>query len=218
MIYTIFSIDDSRLHYKNAIRYQLSNWDEVTGLTVDGTKDGVLESYANARRDYKIHLRPGGLERVGQVGIWHSVMNALTAAWYHPIVTFEDDAILHHNFVAEFHARSGQLPDDTDFFALFLPRDQDHVYTADMSVSPMLCKAYQRYGGVSMYYTPRGARKIIALLQRDGLTDQYDNQLFQYVKAGELNGYTSKPEYDDLVRITGQEQSIVQESEIINAG
>jgi len=146
------------------------------------------------------------------------VINALKVATTMPMVTFEDDAILHPNFVPEFYARIAELPDDTDFFALFLPRDQDHVYTEEMSVSPMLCKAYQRYGGVSMFYTVQGANKIIRLLERDGLTDQYDDQLFKYVKAGELNGYTSKPYFPDLVYITGQEASIVQESEIIDAG
>lgn len=214
MNYTIFSINDSRLHYKNAIKYQLGNWDEWPFLAVDGTRPDVLQ-WARERYPYKVITGPDNVERVGQLGIWHSVLNALSIASQMPIVTFEDDAILHPNFVAEFHARVNELPDDTDFFALFLPRDQDHVYTEDMSVSQMLCKAYQRYGGVSMYYTPQGAKKIFRLLQRDGLTDQYDNQLFKYVKAGELNGYTSKPYFDDLVRITGEESSIVQESEKI---
>lgn len=217
MIYTIFSINDSRLHYKNAIRYQLSNWDEFKHLAVDGHRRDLLESYSDY---YKIavHNAPDRLERVGQLGIWYSVLNALKVASTMPMVTFEDDAILHPNFVPEFHARVNELPEDTDFFALFLPRDQDHVYTEEMSVSQMLCKAYQRYGGVSMYYTPQGARKIFDLVYRDGLTDQYDDQLFKYVKAGELNGYTSKPYFDDLVKITGQETSIVQESEKIDAG
>jgi hypothetical protein len=217
MIYTIFSINDSRLHYKNAIRFQLSHWDEFKHLAVDGHRRDLLESYADY---YKIavHNSPGRLERVGQLGIWYSVINALKVATTMPMVTFEDDAILHPNFVPEFYARIAELPDDTDFFALFLPRDQDHVYTEEMSVSPMLCKAYQRYGGVSMFYTVQGAKKIIRLLERDGLTDQYDDQLFKYVKAGELNGYTSKPYFDDLVKITGQETSIVQESEKIDAG
>jgi hypothetical protein len=215
--YTIFSINDTRAHYKSAIHYQLGNWDEWRNQAVDGSDPAVLE-WARARYPYEVHIAPHRLERVGQLGIWYSVLNALNIAWHMPIVTFEDDAILHPNFVPEFHARINELPGDTDFFALFLPRDQDHVYTDELSVSPMLCKAYQRYGGVSMYYTPQGARKIIRLLTRDGLTDQYDDQLFKYVKAGELNGYTSKPYFDDLVKITGFETSIVQESEKIDAG
>jgi hypothetical protein len=217
MIYTIFSINDSRLHYKNAIRYQLSNWDEFHDLAVDGLNPDVLRLYRELH-PYDVNYAPHRLERVGQLGVWYSVLNALRVAMHMPMVTFEDDAILHPNFVPEFHARVSELPEDTDFFALFLPRDQDHVYTEEMSVSQMLCKAYQRYGGVSMYYTPQGARKIFDLVYRDGLTDQYDDQLFKYVKAGELNGYTSKPHFDDLVKITGQETSIVQESEKIDAG
>ena len=63
---------------------------------------------------------------------------------------------------------------------------------------------YQRYGGVSMYYTQQGTEKISALLERDGITGQYDDTLYAYAKAGELNGYCSKPTQSDLVYITGK--------------
>lgn len=219
MIYTIFSINETRAHYKIAIRNHVPNWDELVDLTVDASDPQMLE-WAGIRHPYAVHVQPGRLDKIGQLGIWYSVLNAVVMSAYSNlnIVTFEDDAILHANFVPEFHARVGELPEDTDFFAMFLPRDQDHVFEESMSVSPRLCQAYQRYGGVSMYYTPQGARKILALLQRDGLTDQYDDQLFKYVKAGELNGYTSKPYFPDLVYISGEEISIVQESEKIDAG
>jgi hypothetical protein len=196
----------------------VQNWDEFHGLSVDCTDPKMLE-FKKHSSPHAIHIEPGKLERAGQLGIWFSVLNALAVAHEYPIVTFEDDALLHANFVPEFFDRIKQLPDDADFFALFIPRDSDHLYDNEtMSVSAKLCRAYQNYGGVSMYYTPQGARKIMRLLDRDGLHEQYDNQLFDYVKAGELNGYTSKPYFPDLVYITGQEASIVQESEIIHEG
>lgn len=214
MKYAIFSIGNGRQHYVDAMHYQLINWDQIPVGCVDGSNSVALHNAATVH-SYKVTVSEAGLNRVGHFGIWYTVLNALEHA---PIVTFEDDAILHPNFVVEFIHRTSQLPDDTDFFSLFIPRDSDHMYSPEMSVSPSLCRAYQNYGGVSMYYTEKGAKKIKALLERDGLTDQYDDQLYKYVKSGELNGYTSKPELYDLVRITGTEASIVQESEKIIAG
>jgi hypothetical protein len=214
MKYAIFSIGNARQHYIDAMHYQLGNWDQIPVWCVDGSNPQALHKAALLHK-YKVTVSESGLSRVGHFGIWYTVLNALEDA---PIVTFEDDAILQPNFVMEFTYRTSQLPEDADFFSLFLPRDSDHLYSPEMSVSPSLCKVYQNYGGVSMYYTEQGAKKIKALLERDGLTDQYDDQLYKYAKAGELNGYTSKPELYDLVRITGMETSIVQESEKIIAG
>jgi hypothetical protein len=72
---------------------------------------------------------------------------------------------------------------------------------------------YQPYGGVSVYFTEQGREKIFKLLDRDGITDQWDNQFMNYSWHGELNGYTSKPIHPDLVRISGVDPSIVQTSE-----
>jgi hypothetical protein len=69
-----------------------------------------------------------------------------------------------------------------------------------------------------MYYTERGKENIRALLKRDGITAQYDDTLYAYSKAGELNGYCSKPTLPDLVYITGEEASIVQDTEDFYAG
>jgi hypothetical protein len=214
MKYTIFQVDDSRQHYVDAIRRELSmwdGWDEVKTECVDGRIPEQLAA-AQAKHPYEIvENRTMGFPLKGHLGIWYTVLNALEQA---PIVTFEDDAILLDYFGFEFMQRMKHLPNDADFFALFIPRDSDHMCLPRHDFgSTKLCRIYQPYGGVSMYYTEQGAKKIKKLLERDGLTDQYDNRLMNYAWHGELNGYTSKPSYPDLVRITGEETSIVQETE-----
>lgn len=207
MRYTIFSVDDSRKHYTDKIRRTLSNWNEVKTTCVDGRVDWQL-GWGLSAHPYDINFDA----RVGHLGIWYTVLNAIDKA---PLVTFEDDALLGQNFDIHLNLRLRQLPEDTDFFSLFLPRDSDHLYTESHSVSKYLCRTYQRYGGVSMYYTEQGADKVKWLLNRDGITGQYDDTLYAYSKSGELNGYCSKPQYSDLVYITGEEDSIVQETDYL---
>lgn len=206
MKYSITSIDNSRIGYKTAIQLWLEGrWTEVHPYCVDGRDEEDLD-YAIDHFGYSINATM----RVGQLGVWYSVLHALEQA---PLVTFEDDAVLGPMFVWNFEKRIAELPDDADFFSLFLPRDSDHLYTPDLDVSEHLCKTYAPYGGVSMYFTEKGKESIKTLLAKDGIWGQYDDMLYQYVDEGKLSGYCSKPSLPDLVYITGQERSIVQESE-----
>lgn len=210
MKYTIFSIDDSRKSYTDSIRRTLerSFMEYEPTAAVNGADSDSLE-YNISKHGYELNWMDVIPPKVGQLGIWYTVLNSFELA---PHVTFEDDAILGQNFTLNWRMRHRQIPDDADFFSLFLPRDSDHMYDPSMSVDRLVTKTYQRYGGVSMYYTEQGVDKIRWLLKRDGITDQYDNTLYRYSKAGELNGYCSKPELQDLVYISGVEDSIVQTS------
>jgi hypothetical protein len=204
--YTIFSIDYSRLHYIQNMLPKLEGWEHIRVSSVDGRNKEELE-YAQQKHPYAINWDA----RLGHLGIWYSVLNAIEKA---PIVTFEDDAVLSDDFQLNFERRITELPADWDFFSLFIPRDSDKMFNDRKDgVSKSLTRVYQRYGGVSMYYSARGAIKLKSLLERDGFTGQYDDTLYMYAKAGELNGYCSKPSYADLVYITGLEKSIVQETD-----
>lgn len=209
MKYTIYSIDDRREQYKKNIRFQTMGWEEVKDWCVDGSDPDQL-AQSQALHPYLLNWNSDNPPKVGQLGIWYSFLNAIQHA---PIITFDDDAIVPSTFRRDFRVRSAELPDDTDFFQLFLPRDSDHLYDPDQDVSKHLTRSYSRYGGVAFYITDRGAYRMMRLVERDGIFDQYDNTIYQYGKAGELNVYCSKPKYPDLVYISGMEESIVQTSE-----
>lgn len=211
MRYTIFSIDDSRSHYTVPLERELHRigWSYSSTEKVNGAHSPSLQKNIE-RHGYEVNWRGPSPPRVGHLGIWYTVLNSFELA---PHVTFEDDAILGPNFSLNWSLRFREMPDDVDFFSLFLPRDSDGMWDESLSVSKYISRTYQRYGGVSMFYSKAGVEKIKALLRRDGITGQYDDTLYSYSKAGELNGYCSKPQHSDLVYITGEEDSIVQESE-----
>lgn len=217
--FCIFSVDDRRKRYTDAIRSQLggSFWfQEREVRTVNGNDPEQLR-LAQLNHKYKINWRDEPGPKKGHLGIWYSVLNAIDDPCVAlPVVTFEDDAILSHRFVQDFWEVTESLPKDTDAFSLFLPRDQDDVYyhnASKLQVGIGVCRAYQRYGGVSMLWTAQGSAKFRRLLQRDGITDQWDNQLYSYARAGEMNVYTQTPGTITLVTISGTEDSIVQESD-----
>lgn len=209
MKFTTFAIDDSRAKFRRSLHQYLCGigWQPFVNYNVNGSVPHELEKHFD-KYGFANNF-PDGL--VGHFGIWFTVLNSFEHA---PHVTFEDDALLGPNFQLNWNMRIKQLPKDADFFSLFLPRDSDHMYDDSLSVSRTLTRTYQRYGGVSMYYTRQGTEKIMSLLERDGFVDQYDNTLYAYAKSGALHGYCSKPSLSDLVYITGLENSIIQESEL----
>lgn len=207
MKYAIYSVDDSRFGYVMKMKSQLKVWEQAVIKCVDGR---VPEELAAALISRGLKVSKSDI-RVGQLGVWHTFLNALEQA---PIVTFDDDALLCEEFVETFESRLTELPADADFFSLFLARDSDNLYHESMSVSERLSKAYLRYGGASFYFTEQGRDKILKLVSEDGIRQQYDDQLYTYAREGLLNGYCSKPFYSDLVYITGNELSIAQGTEI----
>jgi hypothetical protein len=211
MKYTVFRIDNSRDRFSIPLERYLTtkmSWQYRSTEKVNGSHKESLHKNID-RHGYEINWKKETGPLVGQLGIWYTVLNSFELA---PHVTFEDDAILDTNFGLNWNIRFRQLPKDTDFFSLFIPRDSDHLWDESLSVSRHITRTYQRYGGVSMYYTKQGVEKIKELLSRDGITGQYDDTLYAYSKSGELNGYCSKPSLPDLVYITGEEDSIVQET------
>lgn len=205
MKYKIYSIDDSRKSYTDKLYATLTGWNPIGSRTVNGAHSPSLQ---DAIDDFGIEIKTS--LRVGQLGIWYSFLYALQEA---PLVTFDDDAILSAGFISRWSLVKAMMPEDTDFFSLFLPRDSDHMWNKSMMVSRTISRVYSKYGGVSFYFTERGKEKIMSLLKEEGITGQYDDTLYRWAKEGKLNGYCLPPTQPDLVYITGQEKSIVQESE-----
>ena len=232
MKYTIITIDNSREEYKRNIRQKITTVPEVFVECVDGRVPGVIEKYL-ADNPWLDIPSTCYLTR-GEIGVWLSVINVLKQV-DETTITIEDDAVVHPEFSTKIF--DVEFPEGMDFFSLFVPRDHDDWfyykkeldgqgnilnpkavhweagYFGYMTDNPAVVKPYQRYGGVSMVYTPKGAKRILKLLERDGIIDQYDNYLYQMARLGELDGYTHHPKWPDLVWIKGG-RSLTHESEI----
>lgn len=202
MKYTIFQIDDSRAQNADYIRSQMTGcWDEEENIAVDG------RNYTKHFAAFEWYPRA----TPGQIGVWYSFQNALSLA---PILTLDDDAIVYPRFGREAAQIIRELPEDTDFFALYQPPYFASLFKPRHDIGhDLICRAYQPYGAVAMYYTRQGRDRIGKLIRRDGFRMQYDNQLFQYSWDGELNGYGLKPGVN-LVKHDDFAPSIIQENQI----
>lgn len=227
MKYTIWKINDSRRAYTDLIEKQV----QLPRIYVD-----CINGYDESELDRQLGITGMGgefdyLNTPGEVGVWLTFINTLTyiANQNEPVVTFEDDAILIDDFMDMFEDRIGGLPHDFDFFSLFIPRDHSHWcdYIPEMDsrgvilkgdaifigrnrcrVNHKIFKAWQRYGGVSMLWSPAGARKTLDHINSE-VFKQWDEYVYALSRRNILKGFTSNPDLPDLVRISGTEDSLV---------
>jgi len=225
MRYVILSIDDSRKKYTDSIRRQLCDWEEVKVDCVNGNDKDQLDS---AIEEFGVTIGPE--RKVGQIGCTLSTLRALSAD-NEPVLILNDDALLSENFSEEFSRRLSTLP-EYDVFSAFIPRDHDWYFYSGVTLKdritnlenqhysnghPMFqsngttCRAYMRYGGVALYFTPNGKDKYLSMRH---LEKQMDDALYLANYHHTMKVYTSVPHLPDLAYITGTEDSICQNTRL----
>lgn len=222
MKYTIISLNDDRSFYKELIRKRVK-YEEVSLPAVDGR---VVDINKELERR-SLFINGWTNAKKGEVGVWLSNYDRWKYAKHmdEPFLVFEDDAMPNVAFNMYMDDIFKDLPDDWDFFALWVPDNQkrDYLYDIDFDEhgnhiwndrgfkdnetsnyrvenSNVVSLAYQGYGMVSLMYSPSGAAKLVELALRTGLTGPVDCWIFQQAHRGLVKGYTCHPHFTHLVR------------------
>lgn len=208
MKYTLMSVSDVRAEKKKSIRARLSRWEEVNMEFVDWRS---AQQVQEAIREFQIKFHRPNM-RHGQRAFLLSAFRALSVA---PGFVIEDDAILVPGFASKAERFIQKCPENIDFAALMIPLDHLDKFQPPDYLGNGICRIYQPGATAVTYYSERGAQKIRDLFDRDGSIAQYDVQIFNYARGGELNGYTTHPSQEKLATITDGEPSQIQNTEII---
>ncbi len=221
MKYTIISLNDDRIFYKDMIRkrvkYEEILLPAVNGNIIDVQKEldnrGLSGPWDNAKR--------------GEVGVWLSNFDRweMAAVMDTPLIVFEDDAMPSTSFNMYMDDIMEDLPDNWDFISLWIPDNQKNDYLYDIEFdeygqhvwtnrpwrsnetskyrvgdSNRVALAFQGYGMVSLMYSPKGAAKLVDQARETGLTGPVDCWIFQQAHKGLLEGYSCHPHFAHVVR------------------
>lgn len=218
MKYNIITIGDQRSLYKRKIRATV-DFPEVVIPAVDATKVNLIEELE--KRSLTLPL-PGAFS-IGEVGVWLSVFDCWQ--WSvdnnEELIVFEDDAIVHPHFNTELRGMMTELPEDYDFFTLWVPDNQlqDYMYNVSYDDSGIpthrgnllpgnsyydfgaewITRVYNGYGNVAQLFSPKGAQWFINRTQETGLYSPVDCYLYQEAHAGRCFGYAPKPDFANIV-------------------
>lgn len=227
--YTIIHVNNDRLDKRLAIHRVMSDmgipfeefefcYGKYADLDEWYSKTGVQP------HDPSWSLKPG------EIGIWQS----LASVWNNmqsDVLLFEDDVFLSPNFPVYFQEALNELPEDADFLSLFVPEEQrqDFNYTvrydddgnwhpaseADKYIfdigAKFIARAYHGWGGQALYFTKKGAEKLLHLAQTKRMYTTSDCFLYMEAHSGRINGYTMLPKFWNTVYIDRSTKSIIQE-------
>jgi hypothetical protein len=209
--YSILHIDDSRKESMDYIRSVVNpaGYDEVEVVGVDGRLENVLSPFPDHNSSMSSTER----------AIWHTMVNAWKKCVEldEPLLVFEDDAIPEPDFVDLFDWYREALPEGWDVLSLFVGQEQYNDFKVEVlqrdqwggdlrtgSVydfgapeyligSDRICRVYNGYSCVAMYYSPRGAARLLKLAETRGCYTVVDCFLYMQSKLGMLDSYTYIP-------------------------
>lgn len=233
MNYVIVSIDDSRLEKKTAIRQRLGNHTEIPFVGCNGRDPESVKDHMDYFSGHLDRWTP----KVGELGVWLSMQKAWeTAVNEGPLIVLEDDAVVAEEFDVYLNSIMEELPEDWDFFALFVPDNQfrdfwyTHAYDDRGEVversykhplyqpntgSLVVAKSYQGYSCVGMMYSRAGGQKLLDIAKQYGMYTPVDCFIFQQAFAGKVNGYAHHPAYRRPVTYDWENSpTLVQDTEI----
>lgn len=208
--YTILSINNKRKENKDYIRSIMRD-KEVFVECVNGED---LEQLRRNVDKWKFPLSSGF--KLGEFGAFYSNANAWEyAAENDGLLVFEDDAIPIPAFQDNFYMAIDELPKSADFLKLWVPENQRDDYynitgfnrdgtpthsnlrSFDNSIFNIgkrwISRVYSGYGGVAIYYTKSGAKRMIDRAKKVGLNSPIDCWIMQQAHGGYASGYALNP-------------------------
>jgi GR25 family glycosyltransferase involved in LPS biosynthesis len=225
MKYTIISLNDDRIFYKNMIRKRVQ-YEEIIMPGFDA-RSLSRESILGFLESRGLEWRGWDNAKRGEIGVWLSNFDRweLASTMDEPLIVFEDDAMPSPAFNIYMDEILEDLPEDYDFISLWIPDNQknDYLYDIDfnengehiwttrpwrtnetskyrLNDSNRVALAFQGYGMVSLMYSPKGAAKLVDLAREVGVTGPVDCWLFQQAHKGLLEGYSCHPHFAHVVR------------------
>jgi hypothetical protein len=122
----------------------------------------------------------------GQIGIWASTVDAykkFLRSNYDYLLVIEDDVVLHANFSDRFSQITEELPNDFDFFSVFLPRDTICRYQPewhDIEGKNFITVAFQDWSTAAYLVSRKGARRVLEDVSLRGIDRPLDWYMFNY--------------------------------------
>jgi GR25 family glycosyltransferase involved in LPS biosynthesis len=196
--YQVISISNDRK--SKDIHDRLNPWDCLTIHTVNGYSEHGRSEFAKASNIswFAPNLKPGEIGCFGShYMFWKFVVeHNLPAA-----MVFEDDAVLSKGFTERVALGLRNVPEDYDVFSVFVHPNQFSRYNDSHTVNLVVAKAYQDWSTLCYVVSQKGARKLIELSDKHGITDPVDWFIFRNGHRGIFDVYTFRPHIAPLLTI-----------------
>lgn len=149
----------------------------------------------------------------GELGIWASNYTSwkkLLDSDYDALINLEDDIFLMCDFYDKLQILLQDIPEDWDFFTLYVPPNQEYLYRSELNVTENVCFSFQGWSLLACMVSRKGAKKALDIM-KDGFHDPLD---FYILKSPEkFKVYSITPKFENIVSLITLPSSFQQKSD-----
>jgi GR25 family glycosyltransferase involved in LPS biosynthesis len=207
--YHIIHINDERKSNREKISMVIEgNLKDILSLNAKDI-DELNKFYLN-NKDFKLAwdgFKPGELGNFGSHYLaWRYVLeNNLDC-----LLVFEDDAIIHDNFMDKYTVMMKNVPSDYDIMSVYVDPNQYPRYAQSHYVNDYVSSGYQDWSTLCYVVSRQGAEKLIKYVKEVGMDHPTDWFVFRKGHQGIFNVYTVPPEFPSPLEIDHSYESQVQ--------
>lgn len=212
LVFKIFHVDgDTEILRKRSILTKratdklLIDFDSLdTPTIVISDENGVKDFFKNEDIKFDPHGWNGRGWKIGEFAIWASNYTAwkkFAKTDHEMLMLIEDDIVLEKNFNQKLIEYISELPDDWDFFTVYMPPTGNDRYKKERKSLDIdrenICRVYQSWSCLCYIVSKRGVNKLLQQV-KDNVNGPIDHWLF-YNKS--LNGYSIKLGKENICNI-----------------
>ena len=212
LVFNIFHVDgDTDVLKKRTILTKRATNQLLPDFAQIETPTILIKDYDDVKSFFKnesIVIDPKGYKdtgwKFGELGVWASNYSAwknFAETDHEMLMLMEDDIVLSKHFNIKLKQYIEELPDDWDFFTVYIPTFGNVKYKVgrkDLDIGKEnICKVYQSWSCLCYIVSKRGAKKLLNLV-KEPVKAPIDHWLFYHEK---LNGYAIKVEKGNICDI-----------------
>lgn len=126
------------------------------------------------------------------------------------LLVFEDDVIMHDDFLYKYNTIMRNVPADYDVMSVFVDPNQYPRCRPDDYMNDYITKGYQDWSTLCYVVSRQGAKKLVKYVEEIGMDHPTDWFIFRKGHAGIFNVYTVPPEFPSPLEIDHSYESQVQ--------
>ena len=208
--YHVVTISDER---KNNIERldSVINGSKLSIPCLNAKIDGNIDKFFKENPEIKLtwpSLKPG---EIGCFGSHYLAWKYLNNSDLDMISVFEDDILVHDNFIEQYKSLIRHAPDDWDIISIFVDQNQHPRFDKTQEINYYIAKGYQDWSTLGYIISKNGARKICNFVEEHGMNQPVDWYIFRNGHAGNFNVYTVPPYIKCSLEIDHTHVSLVQE-------
>ena len=210
--YHIVTIDDSRLENKNNLINHI-NGNRLDIPVLNAKIPEVLDKFYLDNPDFKLVNWQAKKGEVGCFGSHYLAWKYLVESDLDYLTIFEDDIILHDNFLEIYNQSLNNLPRNWDVFSIFIDANQLDRFDRSHEINYYIAKGYQDWSTLGYVVSKAGAQKMLDFVKNNGISQPVDWFIFRNGREGAFNVYTLPRHIKCPMQIDHRHSSQVQGEE-----